>query len=113
MLVPSPAFRSMALGIMLSVVFVLAATLTLLPAVLAKLGPKVDSVALRCVHSGAVMVAVFFTFALLGPLPPKEISRQGSVVSQALLALPFGLAIGLLLGSVGGGGSILAVPVLV
>ena len=39
MLVPSPAFRSMALGIMLSVVFILAATLTLLPAVLAKLGP--------------------------------------------------------------------------
>ena len=36
MLVPSPAFRSMALGIMLSVVFVLAATLTLLPAVLAQ-----------------------------------------------------------------------------
>jgi len=31
----------------------------------------------------------------------------------ALLALPFGIAIGLLLGLVGGGGSILAVPVLV
>ena len=31
MLVPSPAFRSMALGIMISVVFILAATLTLLP----------------------------------------------------------------------------------
>ncbi|HEU5064877.1 MAG TPA: MMPL family transporter, partial [Gaiellaceae bacterium] len=52
MLVPSPAFRSMALGIMLSVVFVLAATLTLLPAVLVKLGPKVDALALRWVHSG-------------------------------------------------------------
>ncbi len=52
MLVPSPAFRSMALGIMLSVAFVLAATLTLLPAVLAKLGPKVDSLALPWVHSG-------------------------------------------------------------
>src|SRR5262245_22023914 len=52
MLVPSPAFRSMALGIMLSVAFVLAATLTLLPAVLGKLGPKVDSLALRWVHSG-------------------------------------------------------------
>ncbi|MGZ4290655.1 MAG: MMPL family transporter, partial [Gaiellaceae bacterium] len=52
MLVPSPAFRSMALGIMLSVVFVLAATLTLLPAVLAKLGPKVDAFPLRWVHSG-------------------------------------------------------------
>ena len=40
LLVPSPAFRSTALGIMLSVAFVLAATLTLLPAVLAKLGPQ-------------------------------------------------------------------------
>ena len=52
MLVPSPAFRSMALGIMLSVAFVLAATLTLLPAVLTKLGPKVDAMPLRWVHSG-------------------------------------------------------------
>jgi putative drug exporter of the RND superfamily len=52
MLVPSPAFRSMALGIMLSVVFVLLAALTLLPAVLAKLGPKVDALSLRWVHSG-------------------------------------------------------------
>ena len=52
MLVPSPAFRSMALGIMLSVLFVLLATLTLLPAVLAKLGARVDALALRWVHSG-------------------------------------------------------------
>ncbi len=52
MLVPSPAFRSMSLGIMLSVVFVLLATLTLLPAALARLGPKVDALSLRWVHSG-------------------------------------------------------------
>ncbi len=52
MLVPSPAFRSMALGIMLSVLFVLAATLTLLPAVLAKLGPRVNKLSLKWVHSG-------------------------------------------------------------
>nr|MDP9164676.1 MMPL family transporter [Actinomycetota bacterium] len=43
LLVPSPAFRSMSLGIMLSVVAVLAATLTLLPAVLGRLGPRVDA----------------------------------------------------------------------
>jgi Predicted drug exporters of the RND superfamily len=43
LLVPSPAFRSMALGIMLSVVAVLAATLTLLPAVLGRLGTRVDA----------------------------------------------------------------------
>jgi RND superfamily putative drug exporter len=52
MLVPSPAFRSVSLGIMLAVLFVLAATLTLLPAVLAKLGPRVDRLALPWVHSG-------------------------------------------------------------
>ena len=52
MLVPSPAFRSTSLGIMLSVVFVLAATLTLLPAVLAKLGPRVDRLALPWARSG-------------------------------------------------------------
>jgi RND superfamily putative drug exporter len=43
LLVPSPAFRSMALGIMLSVIAVLAATLTLLPAVLGRLGPRINA----------------------------------------------------------------------
>ncbi len=52
MLVPSPAFRSMAGGIMLSVVFVLAATLTLLPLVLFKLDHKVNKFALPWVHTG-------------------------------------------------------------
>jgi RND superfamily putative drug exporter len=52
MLVPAPAFRSMALGIMLAVAFVLAATLTLLPAVLGRLGSRVDSAALPWVHAG-------------------------------------------------------------
>jgi RND superfamily putative drug exporter len=47
LLVPSPAFRSMALGIMLSVVAVLAATLTLLPAVLGRLGTRVNALAVR------------------------------------------------------------------
>jgi RND superfamily putative drug exporter len=52
MLVPSPAFRSMAGGIMLAVAFVLAATLTLLPAVLAKLGHRIDAVSLPWVKAG-------------------------------------------------------------
>jgi len=52
MLVPSPAFRSVALGIMISVLFVLAATLTLLPAVLAKLGRRVDKLSLPWARSG-------------------------------------------------------------
>ena len=52
MLVPSPAFRSTSLGMMLSVLFVLAAALTLLPAVLAKLGPRVDRLALPWARAG-------------------------------------------------------------
>ncbi len=52
MLVPSPAFRSMAGGIMLAVIFILAATLTLLPVVLAGLGDRVDALALPWVHAG-------------------------------------------------------------
>ena len=63
MLVPSPAFRSMALGIMLAVVFILAASLTLLPATLAKLGPKVDKGALRWVHSGEHRSPAFAAWA--------------------------------------------------
>ncbi len=47
MIVPSPAFRSMAFGIMLSVVAVLAATLTLLPAVLGKLGTNINKGTIR------------------------------------------------------------------
>jgi putative drug exporter of the RND superfamily len=53
LLIPSPAFQSVALGIMVSVVFVLAAALTLLPAVLAKLGPRVDRLSLPWVEAGA------------------------------------------------------------
>jgi putative drug exporter of the RND superfamily len=41
-LVPSPTFQTVPLGIALSVVFVLAASLTLLPAVLSKLGSRVN-----------------------------------------------------------------------
>jgi RND superfamily putative drug exporter len=52
MLVPSPAFRSTSLGIIVSVLVVLAATLTLLPAVLAKLGPRIDRLSLPWARSG-------------------------------------------------------------
>ena len=52
MLVPSPSFRSMAGGIMLSVIFVLAATLTLLPLVLVKLDDKINRFSLPWVHTG-------------------------------------------------------------
>ena len=52
MLVPSPAFKSMAVGIMISVIFVLAASLTLLPAALAKLGPRVNAIGTPWVRAG-------------------------------------------------------------
>jgi RND superfamily putative drug exporter len=47
LLVPSPAFRGAALGIMLSVLAVLAAALTLLPAVLGRLGTRIDAGKIR------------------------------------------------------------------
>jgi RND superfamily putative drug exporter len=86
MLVPSPAFRSMSLGIMLAVIFVLAATLTLLPAVLGRLGARVDRGALRWVHSGEHRSA---RFARWGERLWAKPLRHG-IVAVAILA---GLAI--------------------
>jgi len=95
MLVPSPAFRSMALGIMLSVAFVLAATLTLLPAVLAKLGPKVDSLALPWVHSGEHRSARFARWGERLWRHPYLFGAAATAV-LVLLALPvFGLKTGM------------------
>jgi RND superfamily putative drug exporter len=84
MLVPSPAFRSMALGIMLAVIFVLAATLTLLPAVLAKLGPRVDKLALPWVHSGEHRSA---RFAAWGERLWRRPYAFGALALALLLAL--------------------------
>jgi RND superfamily putative drug exporter len=86
MLVPSPAFRSMSLGIMLAVIFVLAATLTLLPAVLAKLGPRVDKLALPWAHSGEHRSA---RFAAWGERLWKRPIAYGAIA----LAILVGLAI--------------------
>jgi RND superfamily putative drug exporter len=95
MLVPSPAFRSMALGIMLSVAFVLAATLTLLPAVLAKLGPRVDALPLRWVHSGEHRSARFARWGERLWRHP-HIYGPAATLLLVLLALPvFGLKTGM------------------
>jgi putative drug exporter of the RND superfamily len=53
-LVPSPTFQTVPLGIALSVCFVLAASLTLLPAVLSKLGPRVNRVPLPGIGHGSL-----------------------------------------------------------
>jgi putative drug exporter of the RND superfamily len=87
MLVPSPAFRSVALGIIVAVLFVLAATLTLLPAVLAKLGPRLDRLALPWAHSGKHRSPAF---ARWGELLWRRPFAFGGValVALILLALP-------------------------
>jgi RND superfamily putative drug exporter len=84
MLVPSPAFRSMALGIMLSVTFVLAATLTLLPAMLGWLGPRVDRLALPWVRSGEHRSP---RFAAWGERLWRQPLRWGTPALVALLVL--------------------------
>ncbi len=86
MLVPSPAFRSMSLGIMLAVIFVLAATLTLLPAVLAKLGPRVDKLALPWAHSGEHRSARFERWG-------ERLWRQPVRYGLVALAILIGLAL--------------------
>jgi RND superfamily putative drug exporter len=86
MLVPSPAFRSMSLGIMLAVLFVLAATLTLLPAVLAKLGPRVDKLALPWAHSGEHRSARFAAWG-------ERLWKRPLVYGAVALAVLIGLAI--------------------
>jgi RND superfamily putative drug exporter len=59
LLVPSPSFRSAAGGIMLSVAFVLAATLTLLPLTLSALDDKLNRFALPWAGTGAARSPLF------------------------------------------------------
>lgn len=84
LLVPSPAFRSTSLGIMLSVVFVLAAALTLLPAILALLGPRVNRFALRKAEPGAPRSAAWAERLWRRPLP----YGLATVALLVVLALP-------------------------
>ncbi len=86
MLVPSTAFRSVSLGIMIAVLFVLAATLTLLPAVLAKLGSRVDKLALPWAHSGEHRSP---RFARWGELLWRRPLIFGGIALVALGALAF------------------------
>ena len=95
MLVPSPAFRSMALGIMVAVVFILAATLTLLPAVLGALGPNVDKVALPWAHSGEHRSAVFARWAERIWARPLLYGVPALLVLLALAAPVLGLRTGM------------------
>jgi RND superfamily putative drug exporter len=87
MLVPSPAFRSMAGGIMLAVVFVLAATLTLLPVVLSALDERVNWGSLPWVHTGEHRSARFAAWGERLWRRPVAFGAA-SVVALLLLAAP-------------------------
>src|SRR5262249_30039592 len=79
------AFRSTSLGIMLAVVFVLAAALTLLPAVLGKLGPRVDRFALPRRRSDEQRPARFAAWA-------ERLWRRPLAYGAIALAVPSVLA---------------------
>ena len=95
MLVPSPAFRSMALGIMIAVIFVLAATLTLLPAVLARLGTRVDKAGLPWAHSGEHRSARFARWGELLWRHPWSFGAAAVAILVALTIPVFGLHTGM------------------
>ncbi len=95
MLVPSPAFRSMALGIMIAVLFVLGATLTLLPAVLARLGTRVDKAGLPWAHSGESRSARFARWGELLWRHPCPFGAAAVAILVALAIPVFGLQTGM------------------
>jgi RND superfamily putative drug exporter len=74
---------------MLAVVFVLAATLTLLPAVLAKLGPKVDNVSLPWEKSNPPALHRSPVFAAWGERLWRHPLRYGAPALVVLLALAY------------------------
>jgi len=95
LLVPSPAFRSMAGGIMISVVFVLAATLTLLPLVLARLDDRINRFALPWVKVGEHRSPVFDRWGAHLWRRPVVWGVGATVVLLALAAPVLGLKTGM------------------
>ncbi|MBM7515661.1 MMPL family transporter [Nocardioides nitrophenolicus] len=95
LLVPSPAFRSMAGGIMISVVFVLAATLTLLPLVLARLDDRINRFALPWVKVGEHRSPVFDRWGAHLWRRPVVWGVGATVVLLALAAPILGLKTGM------------------
>jgi RND superfamily putative drug exporter len=95
LLVPAPAVRSMALGIMLAVAFVLAAALTLLPAVLVKLGARVDALSLPWARGGEHRSARFAAWGERLWRRPLLYGALALVVLIALAAPLLGLRTGM------------------
>ena len=82
MVVPSQPFRTSALGIVLAVAFVLGASLTLLPALLGRLGPGIDRLALPW---GGAVAHRSARFARGGQLVWRRPVMIGAVALAALV----------------------------
>jgi len=91
MLVPAPSFRGSAGGIMLSVVFVLAATLTLLPLVLVRLDQRINRFALPWVNTGEHRSAAFARWGELLWRRPVALGLAAAVVLGALATAALGV----------------------
>lgn len=87
LIVPAPAVRTMAIGIMLAVTFVLAATVTLLPAALAGLGSKVNAVALPFMKNQQHRSPLFHAWASMLHKRPAIFAAAATLV-LVILAIP-------------------------
>ncbi|MFC9980337.1 MMPL family transporter [Gordonia sp. NPDC127522] len=87
LLVPAPAVRTMAVGIMLAVAFVLAATLTLLPAALGALGGRINALSLPYARRQQHRSPVFARWGGFLQRHPWAVAI-GSLVVLVALAIP-------------------------
>lgn len=93
LIVPAPAVRTMAVGIMLAVIFVLAATLTLLPAVLGRIGAKVNGGSLPYAKHQQHRSPMFAAWASLLHKHPWPFGIGAFIVLIALVVPVFGLKV--------------------
>ena len=93
LIVPAPAVRTMAVGIMLAVIFVLAATLTLLPAVLGRIGAKVNGGSLPYAKRQQHRSPMFAAWASLLHKHPWPFGIGAFIVLIALVVPVFGLKV--------------------
>ena len=93
LIVPAPAVRTMAVGIMLAVIFVLAATLTLLPAVLGTIGAKVNAGSLPYARRQQHRSPLFASWASLLHRHPWPFGIGALLILIALIIPVFGLKV--------------------
>ncbi|KSU71401.1 hypothetical protein AS032_24525 [Rhodococcus qingshengii] len=93
LIVPAPAVRTMAVGIMLAVIFVLAATLTLLPAVLGRIGAKVNGGSLLYAKRQQHRSPMFAGWASLLHKHPWPFGFGALLILIALVVPVFGLKV--------------------